>query len=196
MRIGWRLKPISERLPALEVSFADPAWTGNTIPAGQHCQMFGGKGQTPALKVGKIPAGANAIIVEFNDLSFGPLSWEVATARSAIGSREQVRSPAFRTGRNGRSGRPGQLHRSESTFNRAICLTGLPSPVFWRARQHLRGGCEGCVTRRPRKARRACCLPSRGSSWARIDNDFSHPAIRLTENRGLSPISLFPRPPR
>ena len=71
---GGGYKPISERLPALEVSFADPAWTGNTIPAGQHCQMFGGKGQTPALKVGKIPAGANAIIVEFNDLSFGPLS--------------------------------------------------------------------------------------------------------------------------
>ena len=39
-------------------------------------------------------------------------------------------------------------------------------------------------------------MPSRGSSWARIDNDSSHPAIRLTENRGLSPISLFPRPPR
>jgi len=71
---GGGYKPVSEHLPALEVSFAEPAWNGNTIPAGQHCQMFGGKGQTPALKVGKIPAGANAIIVEFNDLSFGPLS--------------------------------------------------------------------------------------------------------------------------
>lgn len=67
-------KPVADKLPALKVSFADPAWTGKQIPAGQQCQMFNGKGATPPLVVENIPAGANAIIVEFNDLSFAPLS--------------------------------------------------------------------------------------------------------------------------
>lgn len=71
---GGGYKPVAENLPQLKVSFADPAWTGKAIPPGQHCQLFGGKGATPALKVENIPAGVNAIIVEFNDLSFGPLS--------------------------------------------------------------------------------------------------------------------------
>ena len=71
---GGGYKPVSDNLPQLKVSFADPAWTGKAIPQGQHCQLFGGKGATPALKVENIPAGANAIIVEFNDLSFAPLS--------------------------------------------------------------------------------------------------------------------------
>lgn len=71
---GGGYKPVADKLPALKVSFADPAWTGKQIPAGQQCQMFSGKGATPPLVVENIPAGANAIIVEFNDLSFAPLS--------------------------------------------------------------------------------------------------------------------------
>lgn len=67
-------KPASDSIPTLKVSFADSAWTGNTIPSGEQCQMFGGKGSTPALKIENIPAGANAIIVEYNDLSYAPLS--------------------------------------------------------------------------------------------------------------------------
>ena len=59
----------------LEVSFADPAWDGKKIPKGQQCTKFGGKGVTPALQVKNIPAGANAIIVEFNDRNYQPLSW-------------------------------------------------------------------------------------------------------------------------
>ena len=59
----------------LEVAFADPAWDGKKIPKGQQCTKFGGKGATPALQVGNIPAGANAIIVEFNDRDYQPLSW-------------------------------------------------------------------------------------------------------------------------
>ena len=58
----------------LAVEFADPAWDGNKIPPGQHCKKFGGNGSTPALKVSNIPAGANAIIVEFNDASYHKLS--------------------------------------------------------------------------------------------------------------------------
>lgn len=67
-------KPASDKLPGLTVSFVNPEWNGKTIPSGQQCRMFGGKGGTPALKVDDIPAGANAIIIEYNDLSFGPLS--------------------------------------------------------------------------------------------------------------------------
>ena len=58
----------------LNVSFADPAWDGKKIPDGQQCTKFGGKGGTPALQVDNIPAGTNAIIVEFNDRDYQPLS--------------------------------------------------------------------------------------------------------------------------
>ena len=58
----------------LKVEFADPAWDGKKIPKGQHCKKFKGKGATPPLKVSNIPEGANAIIVEFNDLSYSKLS--------------------------------------------------------------------------------------------------------------------------
>lgn len=58
----------------LIVSFADPAWDGKKIPDGQQCTKFGGKGATPSLQVENIPAGTNALIVEFNDRDYQPLS--------------------------------------------------------------------------------------------------------------------------
>ena len=58
----------------LTVEFADSAWDGVAIPEGQHCKKFGGKGSTPPLTVSNIPVEANAIVVEFNDLDFQPLS--------------------------------------------------------------------------------------------------------------------------
>ena len=58
----------------LTVEFSDSAWDGNVIPEGQHCKKFGGKGATPPLTVSNIPTEANAIVVEFNDLSYQPLS--------------------------------------------------------------------------------------------------------------------------
>ena len=58
----------------LVVEFADPAWDGKMIPLGQHCKKFGGNGATPPLTVSNIPAEANAIIVEFNDRDYQPLS--------------------------------------------------------------------------------------------------------------------------
>ena len=58
----------------LQVSFADPSWTGKKIPKGQHCKKFGGEGSTPELKVSGIPEGTTAIFVEFNDASYQPLS--------------------------------------------------------------------------------------------------------------------------
>ena len=58
----------------LQVSFADPAWTGKEIPEGQHCKKFGGNGATPPLKLSGIPEGTAAVLVEFNDKSYQPLS--------------------------------------------------------------------------------------------------------------------------
>jgi len=60
----------------LTVKFADPAWTGDKIPKGQHCKKFGGEGATPPLTVSGIPPEANAIVVEFNDKSYQQLSYD------------------------------------------------------------------------------------------------------------------------
>lgn len=61
-------------LVPLKVSFADASWDGKSVPSGQECSRYGGHGATPALVVSNIPAGANAIIVSFNDASYQPLS--------------------------------------------------------------------------------------------------------------------------
>ena len=66
----------STQAAELKVSFADSAWDGKMIPKGQQCTKFSGKGATPALNVDGIPADANAIVVEFNDRSYQPLSWD------------------------------------------------------------------------------------------------------------------------
>jgi len=61
-------------LAKLEVGFADPAWNGRAIPAGQQCSQFGGKGASPALVVKGIPPGTTDLLVEFNDSDYPPLS--------------------------------------------------------------------------------------------------------------------------
>ena len=52
---------------SFEVSFTDPEWDGKKIPKGQQCRRFKGKGVTPRLTIKNIPAGTNAIIMEFSD---------------------------------------------------------------------------------------------------------------------------------
>lgn len=49
-------------------------WTGDKIPAGQQCKMHGGNGATPPMKVSGLPAGTVAVLVEYDDKSFQPLS--------------------------------------------------------------------------------------------------------------------------
>lgn len=56
------------------VVFADPAWDGKKVPDGQHCKKYGGHGATPALRVSGIPEGTAMIVLEFNDLDYGPMS--------------------------------------------------------------------------------------------------------------------------
>lgn len=54
-------------------SFADPAWNGIKVPAGQQCARFGGNGSTPVIKVEHIPGKANAIVMEFSDQTYQPM---------------------------------------------------------------------------------------------------------------------------
>lgn len=66
---------VSSHIPTLSVKFANPSsWNGENIPAGQQCRRYGGKGNTPSLIIENLPKGTNAIIVEYNDLSFAKLS--------------------------------------------------------------------------------------------------------------------------
>jgi len=60
--------------PALTVRFADATWDGATIPRVGMCRRCGGEGMSPALLVAGVPTGAEALIVEFDDLSFEPLA--------------------------------------------------------------------------------------------------------------------------
>lgn len=61
-------------VPTLTVRFIDAAWNGEVIPRVGMCRRCGGEGRSPALLVSDIPAGAEALIVEFDDLSFEPLA--------------------------------------------------------------------------------------------------------------------------
>ena len=65
---------VSPNLPELRVTFTDAAWTGQAIPTGQQCRRFQGQGNTPALRVENIPAGANAILLAFNDETYQPMN--------------------------------------------------------------------------------------------------------------------------
>lgn len=111
----------------LDASFADPAWDGKKIPKGQQCTKFGGGGGTPALRVENIPAEANAVIVEFNDRNYQPLSWDgghgkigfwieagstAATLPSVPGETKDLPEGSFVEKRNRATGayaRPGYL---------------------------------------------------------------------------------------
>lgn len=55
-------------------TFADAAWNGETIPAGQHCKLQDGDGATPALSLSGLPAGTAEIHLAFNDESFEPMN--------------------------------------------------------------------------------------------------------------------------
>lgn len=57
----------------LEVAFADPIWTGEAIPEGQHCPLQGGEGATPALEISGVPDGTTQIHVAFNDETYTPM---------------------------------------------------------------------------------------------------------------------------
>jgi hypothetical protein len=51
----------------LEINFADAAWNGETIPAGQQCKKDGGKGSTPGLQISGLPEGTVKILMAIRD---------------------------------------------------------------------------------------------------------------------------------
>ncbi|MBG0775214.1 MAG: hypothetical protein H0S85_02105 [Desulfovibrionaceae bacterium] len=66
---------LGQTVSPLAIAFADPAWDGGKVPAGMQCRRYGGsKSASPALKVSAIPASADTLIAEFNDLTYTPLS--------------------------------------------------------------------------------------------------------------------------
>lgn len=78
---------------AFEATFADPRWDGETVPAGQQCQRFGGDHPgTPALHVTGIPAGTGALVLEFSDRSYPPMNdgghgrigWRIAPGSAEV----------------------------------------------------------------------------------------------------------------
>lgn len=67
---------VSENVRQLSLSFTDPRWDGGNVPDGQQCLRFGGREPgTPELKVGGIPATADALVVEYTDRSWGAVGW-------------------------------------------------------------------------------------------------------------------------
>lgn len=49
-------------------------WNGKTVPAGQQCKLFGGKGATPPMVISGLPDGTEWLLVQFNDRDYKPLS--------------------------------------------------------------------------------------------------------------------------
>lgn len=49
-------------------------WNGKTVPNGQQCTLFGGKGATPPMQVSNLPNGTAWVHVEYNDRDYKPLS--------------------------------------------------------------------------------------------------------------------------
>ncbi|MBU1231188.1 MAG: hypothetical protein KKA55_08790 [Proteobacteria bacterium] len=89
--------PLAGLAADLQVSFADPAWNGEKIPAGQICKKFGGSGSTPPITVENIPPEADAIVLSFCDRSYSPMNHGghgVIAYRIAPGSAKVV-VPAF-----------------------------------------------------------------------------------------------------
>lgn len=65
---------VSTQALAFDAKFADDTWDGIKVPAGQQCQKFGGQNPaTPPLIIKGIPAGSNAIVLEYSDGDYAPM---------------------------------------------------------------------------------------------------------------------------
>ena len=71
--IAVAMLPVAVIAAEIEVSFVDPAWDGETVPAGQQCQKFGGQGESPALLVTGVPAAADLLTLDFSDGSYAAM---------------------------------------------------------------------------------------------------------------------------
>ena len=65
----------------LTIRLTDPKWDGQQVPKDQVCQKFKGAGATPAMQVTGVPTGTQALVVAFNDESYGPMEIGRASCR-------------------------------------------------------------------------------------------------------------------
>lgn len=89
----------SGNVSSLDVSFADSNWNGKTIPENQICAEYGGNGSSPKLVVKGIPKEANAVVVEFNDQDYQPLSYDGGHGAIwiATGGKSSVTVPSVKS---------------------------------------------------------------------------------------------------
>ncbi|MBL1421775.1 MAG: hypothetical protein COC24_014795 [Alphaproteobacteria bacterium] len=67
--------PIQVMAADMSAQITDAAWDGKTVPEGQQCNRFGGKAMSPTLNVMDIPAEADALLIAFDDRSYGPMNY-------------------------------------------------------------------------------------------------------------------------
>lgn len=129
---GTTYRAASDPLPKLDVQFASAAWDGKAVPKDGICQVHGGRGDTPELKVSGIPAGANAVIVEFSDRSFAPMDngghgiigWKIepgattATLKPVPGMTSKVADGTWIEGDNRSSNSPAPGYRGPCSGGR------------------------------------------------------------------------------
>ncbi|MCK5145687.1 hypothetical protein KAR48_02965 [bacterium] len=63
----------ADEVVELDVELAGVGWNGVKVPQSGIAKVFGGQGMSPELMVKNIPAEANAIVVEYNDLDYPPM---------------------------------------------------------------------------------------------------------------------------
>jgi hypothetical protein len=82
----------------LEVQFVDAGWDGLEVPFSGRCGDCGGGGRSPALHISGLPAEANEVIVEFNDLRIRELATNGGHGTLAMftGGRPEITLPSVR----------------------------------------------------------------------------------------------------
>lgn len=82
----------------LKVEFLDAGWDGLEIPFQGRCGDCGGGGRSPTLRIGGLPAEANEVVVEFNDLRIKDLATNGGHGTLAVGTggKDSVLLPSVR----------------------------------------------------------------------------------------------------
>ncbi len=82
----------------LDVQFVDSGWDGLEVPFSGRCGDCGGGGRSPALRISGLPAAANEVIVEFNDLRIRELATNGGHGTLAMftGGRPEITLPSVR----------------------------------------------------------------------------------------------------